>query len=116
EQQSIAPDTTAPNPIPAKTTGSMIAKAVGDDATYNRRNRNQITSSARRMQPVPKLTKDNRHGGRYFASKRSGNVRSKTCARVSLSRFATNKAIAAATQLANPAAKLVPRSPNAAMR
>jgi hypothetical protein len=41
----------------------MIAKAVGDEATYSRRKRNQITSSARKIKPVPKLTKSKRHGG-----------------------------------------------------
>src|SRR5436190_22389078 len=63
ERRLIAPATTPPKPIPANTTASMIAKAVGDETTYNRRKRNQITSSATRMQPVPKLTKSKRHGG-----------------------------------------------------
>src|SRR5262249_56148174 len=91
---------------------SIIAKAVGDDATYKRRNRNQITSSARRMQPVPKLTKSRRHGGRYFTSRRSGNVRC-TSGLVSPSPIATNQALAPATPLPKPAPQLVPPIPNA---
>src|SRR5262245_2792016 len=64
ERREIAPANVPPSPIPASTTASMIAKAVGDDATYRRKNRNQITSSARRSRPVPKLTNSKRHGGR----------------------------------------------------
>ena len=94
----------------------MIAKAVGDDATYRRKNRNQITSNARRMKPVPKLTKRRRHGGRYLTSRRRGNVRCQGSAMVSPLNFATNKAATAATQLAKPATKDVPRRPNAAIR
>src|SRR5438552_8898136 len=104
----MAPATMAPSPIPASTTASMTANAVEDEATYKRKNRNQITSSDRRTQPVPKLTKSRRHGGRYLASKRSGNVRSGISAALSSSILTINKAIAAATQTANPAAKLVP--------
>ena len=47
-----------PSPIPASTTASMTAKAVGDDTTYKCRNRNQINSSERRTRPLPKLAKN----------------------------------------------------------
>src|SRR5690349_9066316 len=67
-----------PSPIPASTTASIRAKAVGDDATYSRRNRNQITSRASKRQPVPKLTKSKRQGGRYLTSRQRGNSRCKT--------------------------------------
>ena len=42
----------------------IIANAKGKGTTYSRRNRNQITSNARRTRPVPKLTKSKRQGGR----------------------------------------------------
>ena len=64
ERREIVPAAMPPKPIPASTTASIIANAVGNDTTYRRRNRNQITSSARKIQPVPKLTKSKRHGGR----------------------------------------------------
>src|SRR6476620_2353018 len=94
----------------------MIAKAVGEDATYRRKNRNQITSSARRIKPVPKLTKRRRQGRRYLTSRRRGNVRCQGSALVSPPNFATNNATTAAMQLAKPATKDVPRRPNAVIR
>src|SRR5438093_10813543 len=81
----------APKPIPASTTASMIANAVGDDATNRRRNRNQTSSRQRRMHPVPKLTRSRRHGGRYLASKRKGNLDGSDLSPLYL---ATNTAIA----------------------
>src|SRR6059058_4718219 len=59
-----------PSPIPASTIASIMANAVGVETTYSRKNRNQITSSDKRMQPVPKLMKSIRHGGQYLAPKR----------------------------------------------
>src|SRR5437868_14926872 len=97
-----------PNPIPASTTASITEKAVGDEATYKRKNRNQTTSRERRMAPVPKLTKSKRHGGRYPISKRSGSAPSGMTGAMVPSLLATNKAIAAAMQLAKPAARAVP--------
>src|SRR5437868_14750115 len=99
-----------PNPIPASTTASMIAKAVGDDATYKRKNRNQITPSERRMQPVPKLTKSRRHGGRQLTSKRRGKIRRGISAAVEPPILVINKAIAAPTQTAKPASTQDPAS------
>ena len=106
-----------PDPIPASTTASITEKAIGNEATYKRKNRNQTTSRHRRMAPVPKLMKSKRHGGRYLISKRSGSARSvRFSSGVAPSILATSKAIAAAMQLAKPAANAVPRSPNASTR
>src|SRR5919108_3984062 len=63
-RREIVPAAIPPSAIPASTIASITANAVGDDTTYRRRNRNQITSSARSTQPVPKLTISRRHGGR----------------------------------------------------
>src|SRR5262249_20748719 len=116
----------APKPIPASTTASMTANAVVEDTTYSRRNRNQITSSASRTQPVPKLTTSKVNGGRYRASKRNGSLE---CADVSapltavpqprdrrIPNLAISTATIAAVQTDAPAARLVPRSPNAPIR
>ena len=97
-----------PSPIPASTIASIMANAVGVETTYSRKNRNQITSSDKRMQPVPKLMKSIRHGGQYLAHKRRGSVRSGTSAGVFLSICVISKATTAAMQLAKAAAKLVP--------
>jgi len=64
KRREIEPAVIPPRPIPASTTASITANAKGNETTYSRRNRNQITSSARRIRPVPKLTKSKRHGGR----------------------------------------------------
>src|SRR6476469_7957894 len=94
-----------PSPIPASTIASITAKAVGDETTYKRKNRNQISSSARRTRPLPKLTKSKRHGGRYLASKLNGNLECpdgsvplKSATYRAAPNFAAANAIAAAMQ------------------
>jgi len=93
----------------------MTAKAVEEEATYKRKNRNHTTSRHRRMAPVPKLAKSRRHGGRQFICKRRGIIESGISGAVSASRLAMSNAVNAAMQLANPAARPVPRSPNASI-
>src|SRR5262249_58709122 len=115
EGGKIAQPAFPPRHIPASKTASITANAKGNDTTYSRRNRNQITSNARRTRPAPKLTKSKRQGGRYTALKLNGNLeRSKGSEALKPTTYraapnlATAKAIAAATQTTAPAAKLVP--------
>src|SRR5690348_9912492 len=90
-----------PIPMPARTTASMTANAVDDDATYKRRKRNQTTSSASRMQPVPKLMNRRRSGARYPAFQRSGKL---DCRSVDEDEYFAGDAATLATSIAMPAA------------
>src|SRR5438105_15775563 len=97
-------DATLPKPIPTNTTASMTQKAVEVDATYNRMNRNQITSRPRRIAPAPMLTKSRSHGGRL--PNESCN-RDRFGAGPTVTGFALehSHAITAAAQLTHPAVK-----------
>src|SRR6266436_5687902 len=91
-----------PRPMPTNTTASMTEKAVEVDATYKRRNRNQITSRPRRMAPAPILTKSRRHGARLPKESRNRNCWGFFSA-VAGSEVEDNHAMPAAAQLTQPA-------------
>src|SRR4030095_4907273 len=97
-----------------------MAKAVADDGTYKRKNRNHVTSRHSKMHPVAKLTNSRRHGGRYVASNRNGNLECDDASPLSKTRTsprapnrANSSASPAAAKPASPAISDVPRKPNA---